>query len=177
MDYSFFSHEISDDYLLIVGLEHGISPDVTKEYCMQVDLLNKWGKYDHYLAWKNIGGGFVLKAKNGFTRSTSFDYTLINVCDKKRYMLFDDFFDFLAYVELHGKPTVNVITLNSIHNLYKIEDLLKSAEKVYYLLDNNEKNDIILKNLIDKGCNMVDKRYYYKGFKDLEGLLLSLKKK
>ncbi len=98
-------------------------------------------------------------------------------------IVFEGFMDYLSYLTLkniqHSK--VDVVVLNSISNLSKAMDFIKSHQKIYTYLDNDEagKNATQQINKLSSthNCIHIDKSTDYANYKDLNEWLCKTKLK
>lgn len=153
--------------------ERGISEGVASKYCKEIHYkYGKDGKECFGLAFPTISGGYIIRNR-AVKNCTAQDISIISVPGSSSYMVFEGFFDFLSYVEMYGKPKVNAIVLNSVVNIKKCYPYFDKADKVYLLLDNDNKGEEETRKLIERyGDKVCDKSAHYEPYKDFNEFLM-----
>lgn len=153
--------------------ERGISEGVASKYCKEIHYkYGKDGKECFGLAFPTISGGYIIRNRT-VKNCTAQDISIISVPGSSSYMVFEGFFDFLSYVEMYGKPKVNTIVLNSVVNIKKCYPYFDKADKVYLLLDNDDKGEEVTRKIIEKyGEKVCDKSAHYEPYKDFNDFLM-----
>lgn len=155
--------------------ERGISLDIAKKYCSEVNYTFDNVKIYYALGFQTMSKSWVLRSKY-FKGCTGQDITYFDN-KSKSVVVFEGFIDFLSFIQLYGKTEYNVIVLNSIVNTKRNEHFIKiinSSDKVYLLLDNDADGEKTVKNLqLLYGDKIIDKSSLYKGYNDLNDYLKS----
>lgn len=130
------------------------------------------------IGMENQSGGWIYRtaAPNGKGCIGVQDITVIPFTNAHKYMVFEGFTNFLSYLTLYGKPSVNVIVLNSVSNTNKAITYLshKRPSALYLLLDNDNAGDTATQTLTGAFGNVAqDKRSHYAQFNDLNDYLVA----
>ena len=168
--------ELAHPALLQYLDKRAISIDLAREHCKQIhySVANK-----NYFAigFKNDSNGWNLRNEY-FKGCTSMDISTDRVVDRDTALIFEGFMDYLSYLSMNSlkKSTNNVIVLNSTSNLNKAIDFIKSYEKVYTYLDNDEGGRKATQ-LIKEVCKThFDKSTDFANFKDLNEFHIASRK-
>lgn len=155
--------------------ERGISLDIAKKYCSEINYTFDNVKIYYALGFQTMSKSWVLRSKY-FKGCTGQDITYFDN-KSKSVVVFEGFMDFLSFIQLYGKTEYNVIVLNSIVNTKRNEhfiNIINSSDKVYLLLDNDADGEKTVKNLqLLYGDKIIDKSSLYKGYNDLNDYLKS----
>lgn len=155
--------------------ERGISLDIAKKYCKEINYTFDNIKSYYGLGFQTITKSWVIRNKY-FKGCTGQDITYFDNKSSSS-IVFEGFIDFLSFIELYGEIKYNVVVLNSIVNTKKNEkfiSIVNSSEKVYLLLDNDKDGEKTVKNLqLLYGDKIIDKSYLYKGYNDLNDFLIA----
>ncbi|MDR1182368.1 MAG: toprim domain-containing protein [Bacteroidales bacterium] len=173
-----------------------------KERCIDIDIAQKHCKELYYMVgekryfgigFKNDRGGYEIRNKY-FKGATSKDITTI--CHKDAYAchIYEGFMDYLSHLTidkhnmtnnskywLKTRPGENVIILNSVTNVNKAKDFLKSENqhRVTIYLDNDNAGRRVTKELRDFMIPehlAIDASVCYQPHKDINDYLMSLGK-
>ncbi|MFI3294332.1 MAG: toprim domain-containing protein, partial [Rikenellaceae bacterium] len=92
-------------------------------------------------------------------------------------MLFEGFMDMLAYLTLieTAIPMNNVCVLNSVSNLSKAVEFLRSQQTIHCFLDNDPAGSKALFDIHKLRVEVIDQSRLYKDFKDVNDYLQSVK--
>lgn len=154
--------------------ERAIDLEVAKRYCREVHY-TIGDKRLFAVGFQSDGGGWEFSATGGFKLSTSPKLpTTINV-GVDSTLLFEGFIDMLSYLSLKKllTPAINICVLNSVNNLHKAEEFLKTQSKVYCFLDNDEAGHKAL-NRVQSICKeTIDYSKIYANFNDVNDFLKS----
>ena len=148
--------------------------DIAKEHCKEVYYAVN-GKSYFAIAFKNDSGGYELRNKY-FKGCTSKDISISNN-KAETCLVFEGFMDYLSYLTIkeQQQPLSNIVVLNSIANLFKAIDFIKSHPKVYTYLDNDEEGRKAT-HIINNICKShIDKSSEYIKYKDLNEYLCERK--
>lgn len=145
-------------------------------YCKQIYYtIEGRGTKFYAVGMENLSGGWVYRtaAPNGKGCVGVQDITVVPFTNAPKYMVFEGFTNFLSYLTLYGRPSVNVIILNSVSNTNKAISYLKAHKPsaLYLLLDNDTAGNTATQNLIRVFRNAQDKRSLYAQFNDLNDYL------
>jgi hypothetical protein len=161
--------------LLTYLLDRKISIDVARKYLNEVRF--KIGDKKYFaLSFYNKSNG--IETRNiyfkGCLGKKDISILLLNKQDK-RLKIFEGFIDFLSYLEINKKAKLsNYLILNSVSLKEKAIDEVKGRFLKYELyLDNDRAGDDTTKYLQQELQNTVDKRAYYKKYKDINDFLIS----
>lgn len=174
---------ITNQALLDYLTERKINIDIAKQHCDEVHYSANNKPY-FAIGFKNDLGGYELRNKY-FKGCTSKDIATDRSTESNNEtcIVFEGFMDYLSYLTLkniqHSK--VDVVVLNSISNLSKAMDFIKSHQKIYTYLDNDEagKNATQQINKLSSthNCIHIDKSTDYANYKDLNEWLCKTKLK
>jgi hypothetical protein len=133
---------------------------------------NEW-KLKENMKGKNYNGGYELSSPPNFKSCISpKDITTIRRTSGT-CLVFEGFWDFLSYLTIQKveKTKHDVAVLNSVANVQIAMDFLKTYQKIYTYLDNDEAGKKA-SELIKSNCVSVNNRSErYMGFKDLNDYL------
>lgn len=169
------THKALTDYLS----ERKINIDIAKRYCAEIHYSVN-NKPFFAIGFQNDSKGWVLRSEP-FKGCTSMNITTFGDVNspKDACLVFEGFMDFLSYLTMKGidSPKVDVVVLNSIANLSKAMDFIKSHSKVYTYLDNDDAGKKTAQQ-IDKwscihNCTHINRSTDYSNCKDLNEYLVS----
>jgi hypothetical protein len=155
--------------------ERKIDLELTNRYCREIHYKNRDKNY-FSIGFRNDKGGYELSSPSNFKGCISpKDITTIrnNGSNNDTCLAFEGFWDFLSYLTIQKvqKSKHNVAILNSVANVQKAMDFLKSHKEIYTYLDNDEAGQKATE-LIKSNCVSVNNRSErYAGFKDLNDYL------
>ena len=88
-------------------------------------------------------------------------------------MVFEGFWDFLSYLTIQKieKTKHDVAVLNSVANVQKAIDFIKSHKEIYSYLDNDEGGRNATEFIKSNCISVNDRSEQYAGFKDLNDYL------
>lgn len=158
--------------------ERKINIDITKQHCSEIHY--EVGSKEYYaIGFKNNSGGYVLRNKyfKGCTSSDITTHTSIDVGNKESCLVFESFTDYLSFLTLKNwdHPKQDTVILNSVHNLSKAMDFIKSHKQVYTYLDNDEAGKKATLSIQQSHPNVSDQSVKYINHKDLNDYLISAK--
>jgi hypothetical protein len=167
------SHPALREYLR----SRGIPLAVGNTYCKEI-LYSLKGKKFFSLGLENQLGGWELRNKyfKGSCSPKSYTYLKNGSC---RLLVTEGMFDFLslAVLEKELMNASDVIILNSLAFLTKIQTTIPEYPQVLLYLDNDPAGDIATGELLSRFENVTDNRNSYKNFKDLNQKLNNEKKR
>ncbi|WP_081661802.1 toprim domain-containing protein [Gillisia sp. JM1] len=146
-------------------------------YCIEIEYSFKGRNY-FALGLKNHLGGWELRNKFFKSSSSPKAYTYLN-SHSDRLIILEGMFDLLSLAELSPDELINsdVIVLNSLSFLKSVSHLFKNYKEVDLYLDNDTAGIKYSEELIQNHKNMIDKSDSYKGYKDINEKLISVKSK
>lgn len=154
----------------------GIPLALGNAYCKEIRYGFK-GKEFFSLGLQNHLGGWELRNKyfKGSSYPKSYAYFKNG---SKSLLVTEGMFDLLSLAVLHKELIKNsdVIILNSLTFLAKIQTHIPEYSQVLLFLDNDPAGDIATRKLLTRFNNIADKRISYKNFKDLNEKLIHEKK-
>lgn len=157
--------------------ERCINPDIAKQYCKEIHYTVNNKEY-YAIGFQNDAGGYELRNKY-FKGCTSKDISIIRSEDMNACLVFEGFMDYLSFLTMKNLnvPKQDAVILNSIHNLPKAMDFIKSHSRVYTYLDNDEPGRKTTEAIkANCGKNAVsDQSAHYAGYKDLNDCLSAVK--
>lgn len=171
--------------LSITGLNNPALFQYLKERSINIELAKAYCKEIHYavndkayfaIGFANDSGDYELRSKY-FKGCTSKDCTTTNNKDNGSCLVFEGFMDYLSYLTMTDIKSVSqgVIVLNSVANLPKTMDFIKSHQKIYTYLDNDEAGKKATLSIQQSHPNVVDQSVKYANYKDLNEYLISAK--
>ncbi|MBS7121606.1 MAG: toprim domain-containing protein [Dysgonomonas sp.] len=168
------THQALIDYLS----ERKISLDIARQYCSEIHYSVN-GKPFFAIGFPNDSKGWILRS-GPFKGCTSMDVTTYNGANntnntKESCLVFEGFTDFLSYLTLKDihTPEEDVIVLNSLSNLSKAIDKLKSYKEIHTYLDNDDPGKKATLSIKQSYPNTVDQSAKYADYKDLNEYLVS----
>ncbi|MBD8387931.1 toprim domain-containing protein [Dysgonomonas sp. BGC7] len=174
----------------IVPLSHPLLLQYLKERQIDINIAKKQCEEIHYavdskeyyaIGFQNDSGGYVLRNKyfKGCTSSDITTHTSIDMGNKEACLVFESFTDYLSYLTLKNqdRPKQDAVILNSVHNLSKAIDFIKSHKQVYTYLDNDDAGRKTTE-AIKANCwenTVSDQSTHYAKYKDLNDYLSAVK--
>jgi len=154
--------------------ERKINIKVAQANCKQIHYNIKDKNY-FAIGFQNNSGGWELRNKY-FKGCSGKDITTIDR-GGENCILFEGFFDYLSFLSLQqDNATNNVCVLNTVINLGKAKDFLKTHKTTSAFLDNDDAGRTAVAELRAEGINVVDESRMYHNFKDLNLYLCSIGK-
>ena len=168
------THKVLVDYLS----ERKISLDIAKQYCSEIHYSAN-GKSFFAIGFPNDSKGWILRSEP-FKGCTSMEVTTYNGANrtnspKESCLVFEGFTDFLSYLTLKNTlaPQEDVIVLNSLSNLPKAMDKLKSYKEVHTYLDNDDPGKKATLTIKQTHPAVINQSAKYADYKDLNEYLVS----
>lgn len=174
----------------IVPLSHPSLLQYIEDRHINIDIVQKHCKEIHYavgskeyyaIGFQNDSGGYVLRNKyfKGCTSSDITTHTSIDMGIKEACLVFESFTDYLSFLTLKNQdcPKQDAVILNSVHNLSKAMDFIKSHKQVYTYLDNDDAGRKTTQ-AIKANCRentVSDQSAHYAKHKDLNDYLSAIK--
>ena len=166
---------ISQGFLKKYLYTRGISLSIAQKYCKEVWYTCKGRKY-YALGLQNHDGGWELRNRYSKTSTSPKTYSYLKGYSD-RLILVEGMFDLLSLAELFPDELENsdVVVLNSVSFLGQVRLLFKNYKAVELYLDNDHSGNNYSEELIQKYTNIIDRSNLFKGFKDLNEKLISIK--
>ncbi|MDR2948335.1 MAG: toprim domain-containing protein [Prevotella sp.] len=157
--------------------ERYINPYIARQHCKEIHYTVNNKEY-FAIGFQNEAGGWELRSKY-FKGCTSKDISIIRSEDMDTCLIFEGFMDYLSFLTMKNlnAPRQDTVILNSIHNLSKAMDFIKSHKQVYTYLDNDE-SGWRTTQAIKANCGedaVSDQSAHYAGYKDLNDYLSAVK--
>ena len=152
--------------------ERGIDLTLANLYCREIHYQNQSGQF-FSIGFRNDKGGYELNSPPNFKSCfppkeiTSFRN------GKESCLVFEGFWDFLSYLTLQKieKTRHNVAVLNSVANVQKAMDFLKSHKEVYTYLDNDDAGRKATELIQSIHTTVYNRSTNYTEYKDLNDYL------
>lgn len=148
-----------------------ISIEIAKQYCKEVHYQTN-GKEYFAIGFQSDAGGWELR--NEYFKGSSSPKSLTTVGNSSpTCLLFEGFMDMLSYLTLKKsvRPTVDMVVLNSVHNLHRAEKFLQSHQTIHCFLDNDESGKCAFSEVEKLGQEVIDQSPFYRNHKDLNEYL------
>ena len=159
------------DYLAKRGIPSGIALGE----CVEVHYRTR-GKWYFGIGFRNRKGG--LEIRNPYFKGSTSPKDITHLRHgaggngKATALVFEGFMDYLSYLTLkQGKPVPDCVVLNSVTNLPKAVDILRSYGQVCCFLDNDEAGRKAVEEIGRLCEKVVDKAVHYLPHKDLNEFL------
>lgn len=153
----------------------GIPSDIASRECVEVHY-RMYGKWYFAVGFKNRKGGLEIRNPyfKGAVSPKDITHVSHNAGDRRHssVLVFEGFMDYLSYLALKkGQAVPDCVVLNSVTNLPKAMDILRSYGQVCCFLDNDEVGRKAVEE-IRKQCGKIsDKAIHYLPHKDLNEFL------
>jgi hypothetical protein len=161
---------ISNPALIDYLNERRINIDIARIHCQEVHYSVNDKPY-FAVGFQNDKGGYELRSKF-FKGCTSKDITSVKQ-NKNHCVLFEGFMDYLSFLILQKQQNapVDVIVLNSLTNLPKVNSSLTAYKGIWTFFDNDQTGKKAVQELQSICSNVNDLSYFYSGCKDLNEYL------
>ena len=152
--------------------DRGITNEIARQYCVQVDYEMK-GKHYYAIGFRNNADGYELR--NPFFKGSSPPKHITHIANgNPRCSVFEGFIDFLSAERLGFNDGTDTIVLNSVSNLGKAIEPLTDYPLILCYLDNDAAGRAALARLQKEfGDRVMDKSALYPNHKDLNDYLVS----
>ena len=157
--------------------ERNINLGLANLYCREIHYQNQ-GKDYFSIGFGNDKGGYELSSPSNFKSCISpKDITTIQNNQQNICLVFEGFWDFLSYLTLQkvGKSIHDVAVLNSVANIQKAIDFLKSHKEIYTYLDNDDAGRKATALIKSNYVSVNNRSERYAGYKDLNDYLCGKK--
>lgn len=163
---------ITHPKLIVWVQERKIDLDLANRYCREIHYRNRDKDY-FSVGFRNDKGGYELSSPLNFKGCISpKDITTIR-SNGDACSVFEGFWDFLSYLTIRKieKCEHDIAILNSAANIQKAMDFLKSHQKIYTCLDNDDAGQKATHKIILVCSSVNDCSERYTGYKDLNDFL------
>jgi hypothetical protein len=148
---------------------------LANRYCREIHYKNNDRDY-FSIGFRNDKGGYELSSSSGFKGCTTKEITTIrNNADA--CLVFEGFWDFLSYLAIQKveKTKHDVAVLNSVANVQKAFDFLKSHKEIFTYLDNDDAGRKATELIQSAHSTVYNRSPQYAEFKDLNDYLCGKK--
>ena len=161
---------IENPFLIDYLKERRISIETARQYCKEIHYSVNDKPY-FAVGFPNHSGGYELRNRY-FKGCTSKDITSVQV-GGDACLVFEGFIDALSFLTMKriNQFRQNTVILNSVTNLPKAEKYIRSHEKVYTFLDNDEAGQQATARLKSVCKSLSDQSGFYARYKDLNDYL------
>jgi DNA primase len=153
-----------------------------RERKINLDLANLYCKEIHYrineknyfsVGFKNDKGGYELSSPPNFKSCISPKEITTIQNGEDSCLVFEGFWDFLSYLTIQKieKTKHDVAVLNSVANVQKVMDFLKTHKEIYTYLDNDDAGRKATELIQSANSTMYNRSIKYADFKDLNDYL------
>ncbi|MDR3267143.1 MAG: toprim domain-containing protein [Tannerella sp.] len=152
--------------------ERKIDLDLANKYCREIHYHNRDKDY-FSIGFRNNYGGYELSSPPNFKSCIAPKEITTIQNNKDTCLVFEGFWDFLSYLTIQkiGKSKHDIAVLNSVANVQKAMNFLKTHRAIYTYLDNDDAGQKATQ-LIKSVCHSVnDRSAQYAGYKDLNDYL------
>jgi hypothetical protein len=153
-----------------------IDLDLANKYCREIHYHNQSG--DHFsVGFKNDNGGYELSSPPAFKGCIApKDITTIRN-NRDTCLVFEGFWDFLSYltIQKQERTSHDVAVLNSIINVEKAMDFLKTHREIYTYLDNDEGGRKATELIKSANLTVYNRSSQFAEYKDLNDFLTGKK--
>lgn len=153
----------------------GIPSGIAARECVEVHYRMR-GKWYFAVGFKNRKGGLEIRNPyfKGAVSPKDITHVSHNAGDSRQssVLVFEGFMDYLSYLALKkGQAVPDCVVLNSVANLPKAVDILRSYGQVCCFLDNDEAGRKAVEEIGRQCEKVIDKAVHYLPFKDLNEFL------
>jgi hypothetical protein len=152
--------------------ERKIDLNLANLYCREIYYRNRDKDY-FSIGFRNDKGGYELSSPPDFKGCISpKDITSIRD-NRDTCLVFEGFWDFLSYLTIQKteKSKHDVAVLNSVANIQKAMDFLKTHREIYTYLDNDDAGRTATKLIRSANATVYNRSTKYAEFKDLNDFL------
>lgn len=162
---------LESDYLQRYLSSRGISGEVARRYCFQVNYENGGREYNA-IGFRNTAGGIELRSMNFKSCIAPKDVSYIDNSGNK-LLVFEGFMDFLSYwmLPVFQISDANFLILNSTSQLKRAHEFLAAPGSKYLFLDNDKAGFETVAYIKHNYPNVIDMAVMYTGCKDLNDFL------
>ena len=153
--------------------ERKIDLDLANLYCREVHYQNPSGRF-FSIGFRNDRGGYELSSPTGFKGCfPPKDIKTIRNDNNDSCLVFEGFWDFLSYLAIQKveKSKHDVVILNSVANVQKAMDFLKSYKTIYTYLDNDDAGRKATELIKSANSTVYNRSTQFAEYKDLNDYL------
>jgi DNA primase len=145
---------------------------LANKYCREVHYQNQSGRF-FSVGFRNDKGGYELNSPPDFKSCISPKEITTFRNGSDTCLVFEGFWDFLSYLTMQKieKTKHNVAILNSVANVQKAMDFLKSHREIYTYLDNDYAGRKANELIKSANSTVYNRSTKYEGYKDLNDYL------
>lgn len=151
-----------------------INEHLAGQYCQEIHF-TLYDKSHVAIGFPNNSGGYELRNEYFKGSSSPKDITTID-SGTNTVSIFEGFFSFLSYLQLHPVkklPETNLLVLNSLAFLERALPSMEKHRKVHLYLDRDEAGRKATQMLLIRGKQYQDKSKWYRHHKDLNEFLMA----
>jgi DNA primase len=164
--------EITNHNLISFINSRKINIEVAKKYCFQIHYSFQNTTEYYGIGFKNDNDGFEIRSKYFKGCLGKKEITNINN-NSSTIVIFESWSDFLSYLTLKI-DNENYIVLNSTSMTNRVLSNLNNYKLIKLFLDNDEAGNKATNTIISSiNIDVIDCRYLYKNFKDLNEYLIN----
>ena len=149
-----------------------IDLDLANRYCREIHYQNQSGRF-FSIGFRNDNGGYELNSPPDFKacippKDISTFRNSSDTC-----LVFEGFWDFLSYLTIQKIENTkhDVAVLNSVANIQKAMNFLKSHRDIYTYLDNDEAGRKASEIIKSANTTVYNRSTQFAGYKDLNDYL------
>ena len=165
---------LTNPYLLRYIVERGISLSIANRFCSEIRYNNTNRTY-YAIGFANDAGGWEIRSP--YFKGCIAPKAITTISKGTDVLqIFEGFMDFLSWLTLNPASACDIIILNSLALLPRIQEKIKGYKQVESFLDNDEagrKSFDVLKQFCP---SIIDRSVRYRTHKDLNEWLVSLSK-
>jgi hypothetical protein len=152
--------------------QRNVDLSVANLYCREVHYQNQIGNF-FALGFGNDKGGYELNSPPNFKSCISPKEITTFQNNQNICLVFEGFWDFLSYLTLQKieKSKHDIAILNSVANVQKAMDFLKSHKEIYTYLDNDDAGKKATELIKSSGIFVNNRSTKFADYKDLNDYL------
>jgi len=152
--------------------QRGVDLRVAQLYCREIHYQNQAGNF-FAIGFGNDRGGYELSSPPNFKSCLSPKEITTIRNNQLTCLVFEGFWDFLSYLTIQKieKSKHDVAILNSVANVQKAMNFLKSHSEIYTYLDNDESGKKATEQIKSRGILVHNRSERYANCKDLNDYL------
>ena len=165
----------NNNLLNYIRFKRHINIDIAKAFCSEVHYTIN-GKPFYAIGFQSDAGGWELRNeyfKGGVSPKgiKTIDNNSISC------LLFEGFMDMLSYLTMKKttEPSINMVVLNSVHNIKHAEQFLQKQQTIHCFLDNDNSGKRTLETVKRLGVETIDHSEFYRNYKDINEYLIDSK--
>ena len=152
--------------------ERGIDLTLANFYCIEIHYQNSGGNHIS-IGFRNDKGGYELSSPPNFKGCFPPKEITTYRNGKESCLVFEGFWDFLSYLTIQKveKTKHDVAVLNSVANVQKAINFLKSHKEIYTYLDNDDAGRKATEYIQSVNSTVYNRSISYAEYKDLNDYL------